>query len=296
MKITIPALALSTITSILSLALPSTVFAGEQLAKISSNHNVSIGYRESSVPYSYILSDGKPVGYSFDICNEVVHDIEKALKTHLTVSMQAVNGQTRIPLVQNGTIALECGSTTDNAEREKSVSFSIIDADPVTPAVLSDNTTFHKLEDFKGKSVVVVAGTTGEKIFRTLNATENYGTTITTVRDYPEAFLILHQGRADAVVTNNVLLAGEVSKLPNAKDFKVLSSLVVGPFESIGIMFNKDDKELRDIVRNSISRQKADGTLERLYAKWFSQPIAPANASLNLNWTPEQKQIVWGSK
>ena len=292
MKITI--IALATLTLVLGFATP--VFAGEQLNKIVSSHNLSIGYRESSVPYSYILSDGSPVGYSLDVCNEVKHDIEKATHTKLNVTMQAVNGQTRMPLVQNGTIALECGSTTDNAEREKSVSFSIIDADPVTPAVLASNTSFHKLEDFKGKSVVVVAGTTGEKIFRTLNATENYGTTITTVKEYPEAFFLLQQGRADAVVTNNVLLAGEVSKLPNSKNFKVLSSLVVGPHESIGIMFNKGDKELGDIVRNSISRQKFDGTLDRLYAKWFSQPIAPANVSLNLKWTPEQKQIVWSSK
>ena len=285
-----------TILAAAAICTMTSSFAGEVLDGIIANKQINIGHRESSVPYSYVLSNGLPIGYSLDVCKEIIRDVEAKTKLSLTVQKQPVNGQTRIPLVQNKSIALECGSTSFTDERATKVSFAIIDADPVTPAVMAGNKSITKLEDFKGKTIVTVAGTTGEKIFRLLNSKESYSTTIILAKDYPQAFLLMSQGRAEAVVTNNVLLAGEISKLPNGKDFKVLSNVVVGPHEPIGIMFNKDDKEFGDIVKASIARQKADGTLERLYSKWFTQPIAPNNSNLNLKWTPEQRKIIWGAK
>ena len=285
--------------SILAIALAAisaTSFAGDVLDSIKDKKEINFGYRESSVPYAYIGSNGVPAGYSLDICKAITRDIEAALKVSLTIQKQPVNGQTRMPLVQNKTIALECGSTSWTAERATKVSFAIIDADPVTPAVLASNNSLKTLEDFKGRTIVTVAGTTGEKIFREKNAKEAYSTTILLAKDYPQAFLYLSQGRAEAVVTNSVLMAGEIAKLSNGKDFKNLPNLIIGAHEPIGIMYNKDDKELGSIVQGSIAKMKADGSLQKLHDKWFTQPIPPNNISLNLAWTAEQKKIIWGAK
>jgi glutamate/aspartate transport system substrate-binding protein len=271
--------------AILGLSIGASAFAGATLDKITSTEAVNIGARANSIPYSKVTSSGSFEGYSNDICKIIIKDIQAKTGKTLAVTTQEVNGQTRQPLVLNGTTPLECGSTSYTEERAKVVNFMIVDADPVVPATLSSNTSITSLESFKGKKVSVVAGTTAEKIFRKLNAEQSWGTSIVLAKDYPLAFLQVEQGQTDAVVTNGVLLAGEMSKLANGK-FKLLPKVVVGESELIGIMYGKNDPEFTAMVKATEARIKSDGTLERLYAKWFGP--------LGLKWTAEQKKLVFG--
>ena len=279
-------LALSKVSlAVIGLTIGASSFAGATLDKIIEKESIVFGARANSAPYSRINSNGLAEGLSLDVCKIIVKDIQAKTGKTLAVTTQEVNGQTRQPLVLNGTTPLECGSTSYTEERAKVVNFLVVDADPVIPATLSSNNSITTLESFKGKKVSVVAGTTAEKIFRKLNAEKSWGTSIVLAKDYPLAFLQVEQGLTDAVVTNGVLLAGEMSKLNNGK-FKLLPKVIVGEAEPIGIMYGKNDPEFTAIVKATEARIKADGTLERLYAKWFTP--------LGLKWTVEQKKIVTG--
>lgn len=277
----------STLTKVLLtvgvLSISATAFAGATLDKIIEKESIVFGARANSAPYSKINSNGIAEGLSLDVCKAIVKDIQTKTGKTLAVTTQEVNGQTRQPLVLNGTTPLECGSTSYTEERAKVVNFLVIDADPVVPATLSSNTSINSLESFKGKKVSVVAGTTAEKIFRKLNAEQSWGTSIVLAKDYPLAFLQVEQGQTDAVVTNSVLLAGEMAKLNNGK-FKLLPKVIVGEAELIGIMYGKNDPEFTVIVKATEARIKSDGTFERLYAKWFSP--------LGLKLSDAQKKLV----
>ncbi|QNP48362.1 transporter substrate-binding domain-containing protein [Diaphorobacter aerolatus] len=268
------------------ITLAGSALAGPSIDRINETGNVNIGSRANSIPYSKITSRGVAEGYSTDICKVIIKEIESKLGKTLAMTMQEVDGKTRQPLVMNGTTQLECGSTSYTEERAKVVNFMIVDADPVIPATLANNNSIKSLDDFKGKRVSVVAGTTAEKIFKKLNAEKGWGTTIVLAKDYPEAFLQVEQGRTDAVSTNGVLLAGEISKLNNGK-FKLLPKVIVGEAELIGIMYPKNDPELERMVKVVEARIKKDGTLERLYSKWFTP--------LGLKWTDEQRKAVLGN-
>ncbi|VTU34381.1 transporter substrate-binding domain-containing protein [Variovorax sp. RA8] len=269
----------------LALTLSGFAFAGETIDKLKETKTITFGSRDTSVPYSYADAQGRYVGYSQDLGMEFKRFIEKKYNLDLTVNKVSVNGQTRQPLVVNKVIELETGSTSYTEERAKAVNFMIVDADPVVPAVLSTDTSIKSLEDFKGKTVAVVAGTTGEKIFKKLNAEKGWGTTLVLAKDYPQGYLLVEQGRAVGLVTNSVLLAGEIAKLKTTK-FKVLNNVVVGEAELIGIMYGKQDAEFTADFKEFEAKVKSDGTLEKLYTKWF--------APLGLKWTPEQRKAVLG--
>lgn len=269
----------------LAVSLSASAFAGETIDKLKSTGTINIGARETSVPYSYTDAQGRYIGYSQDVASEFKRFLDKKYNLDLSVSKVGVNGQTRQPLVVNKVIDLEAGSTSYTEERAKAVNFMIVDADPVVPAVLSTDTSIKSLEDFKGKTVAVVAGTTGEKIFKKLNAEKGWGTTIVLAKDYPQGYLLVEQGRAVGLVTNSVLLAGEIAKLKTTK-FKVLNNVVVGEAELIGIMYGKQDAEFTADFKEFEAKVKSDGTLEKLYTKWF--------APLGLKWTAEQRKAVLG--
>lgn len=268
-----------------ALATSSVAFAGATLDRANSSEAFNFGVRANSVPYSSLDASGNSKGYSLDICKDFAKYVGTKTGKTYAVTTQEVNGQTRQPLVLNGSIQLECGSTSYTEERAKVVNFFIVDADPVVPATLASNTSIKSLDDFKGKRVAVVAGTTAEKIFKKLNSEKGWGTTIIITKDYPEAFLTVEQGRVDAVATNGVLLAGEIAKLNNGK-FKLRESVIIGEAELIGIMYGKNDAEFTALVKEYETKIKTDGTLERLYTKWF--------APLNIKWTAEQRKSVLG--
>lgn len=270
---------------VVGLAICASSFAGSTTDKLNATESIVFGARANSAPYSKINANGIAEGLSLDVCKIIVKDIQAKTGKTYAVTTQEVNGQTRQPLVLNGTTPLECGSTSYTEERAKVVNFLVIDADPVVPATLASNTSINSLESFKGKRVSVVAGTTAEKIFRKLNAEQSWGTTVVLAKDYPLAFLQVEQGQTDAVVTNGVLLASEMAKLNNGK-FKLLPKVIVGESELIGIMYGKNDPEFTAMVKATEARIKSDGTLERLYAKWFGP--------LNMKWSAEQKKLVFG--
>ena len=269
----------------LALTLSGFAFAGETIDKLKLTGTLNIVARETSVPYSYTDVQGRYVGYSQDVAMEFKRYLDRKYSLDLSVSKVGVNGQTRQPLVVNKVIDLEAGSTSYTEERAKVVNFMIVDADPVVPAVLADNTSIKSLEDFKGKTVVVVAGTTAATIFKKLNAEKGWGTTLVLAKDYPQGYLLVEQGRAVGLVTNSVLLAGEIAKLKTNK-FKVLNNVVVGEAELIGIMYGKQDAEFTADFKEFETKVKSDGTLEKLYTKWF--------APLGLKWTAEQRKAVMG--
>ena len=269
----------------LALTLSGFAFAGETIDKLKETKTITFGSRDTSVPYSYADAQGRYVGYSQDLGMEFKRFIEKKYDLDLTVNKVSVNGQTRQPLVVNKVIEFETGSTSYTEERAQAVNFMIVDADPVVPAVLSTDSSIKSLEDFKGKTVAVVAGTTGEKIFKKLNAEKGWGTTLVLAKDYPQGYLLVEQGRAIGLITNSVLLAGEIAKLKTTK-FKVLNNVVVGEAELIGIMYGKQDAEFTADFKEFEAKVKSDGTLEKLYTKWF--------APLGLKWTPEQRKAVLG--
>lgn|GEM_PF-3376819 len=268
-----------------ALATSSVAFAGATLDRINSTESLNFGARGNSIPYSSLNQSGTATGYSIDICKDFAKFLGTKTGKTYAITTQEVNGQTRQPLVLNGVTQLECGSTSYTEERAKQVNFLIVDADPVVPATLASNNSIKSLEDFKGKRVSVVAGTTAEKIFKKLNAEKGWSTTIVLAKDYPEAFLQVEQGRTEAVATNGVLLAGEIAKQNNGK-FKLRSDVIVGDAELIGIMYGKNDPEFTALVKEYEAKIKSDGTLERFYSKHFTP--------LNMKWNAEQHKAVLG--
>lgn len=274
------------------LSIASSAYAGPVLDSILSTKTINYGARPNSIPYSKITDRGNFEGYSHDVCNEIKIDIEKKHKVSLTVQKQEVAATTGILFVANNTTQLMCGAASQTPERLKSANFLIVDADPVVPAVLGSNNSIKSVEDLKGKTVGVVKGTTGEVSLSKLNAEKNWGVRLINVKDYPEAFLLLEQGRIEAVVTNGVLLAGNIAKMP-ANKFKLLPTVQLSEPELIGVVYSKTDNEMVELVKATEKRIKSDGTLERLHAKWFTKEI-PSGGNLNMHWTAEQKGIVLG--
>ncbi|HXF90972.1 MAG TPA: transporter substrate-binding domain-containing protein [Candidatus Nitrosotenuis sp.] len=273
----------------------SYAIAGPVLDNIVAKKAIVLGFRESSIPYSFIDNEGKALGYSLDVCHKIIERINKEKNTTLTIQYQAVFPQTWLTLVQNGTVNMVCAGVTITPERLEKIKVTPINADTINPAVLANNTTISKKDDLKGKQVIVVAGTTGEKLIHRLNADEKFGIKIITAKDYPEAFLLLEQGRGDAIVTDKVLLAGEIAKSHNPKAFKLLD-VPLNEFDLIGIMYSKDDSELEALIKAQVDEMKKDGSLFKLYDKWFVQPIGPKGINLNLPLSDAQKKTIEAAK
>lgn len=271
------------------------VFAGKILDEILAKKSIVIGYREAAIPYSFLDNEGFSIGYSLDICRQIIEKINKDKNVKLAVQYQPVTPQNWIPLIQNGTVHMVCASTTITPERSEKAHFAPINADVIVPAVLSTQTSITKKEDLKDKKIIVVSGTTGEKLIYQLNTVDHYNMSVVSAKDYPEAFLLLEQGRGDAVVTDKVLLAGEMAKTADAKKFKLLN-IPLSSFDFIGIMFAKEDADLKMIIQDQVAAMKQDESLFKLYDQWFNQPMGPKKINLNLALTPEQKKKIMDAK
>src|SRR5580693_7926292 len=248
------------------------------LKKIKETGALIIGYRDSSIPFSYLDDNQKPIGFAIDICYKIVDAVKQELKLDkLKVELNPVTSSTRIPLLANGTIDLECGSTTNNAERQKQVAFT--------------NTHFLTASRFvslKAKSVVSTSGTTNIKQLTEANAARNLGIAIIPAKDHAEAFLMVETDRAVAFVMDDILLASLVagSKEPDAY---VISTDAFSKPEPYGIMVRKDDPAFKKVVDGATAAlyQSPDGA--KLYAKWFQQKIPPKGLNLNVPLGPELK-------
>ena len=254
--------------------------AGDTLAKIKSSGSVTLGVRESS-GLSYTLGNGKYVGFHTEMAEHIISDLQKQLGlSKLETKYQPVTSQNRIPLVTNGTVDLECGSTTNNATRQKDVAFAVTTYVEEVRMVVKANSGIASIKDLNGKSVATTTGTTSVQTLRKneraggIDFKEVYG------KDHADSFLLLETGRADAFVMDGSILAANISKSKNPVDFKIVGEVL--SVEPIACMLRKDDPAFKKAVDDSIKRQIADGSLAKLYDKWFMQPVPPTNTKIGL--------------
>ena len=252
----------------------------DTLAKIKSSGSVTLGVRESS-GLGYTLGNGKYVGFHTEMGERVLADIQKQLGlAKLDVKYQPVTSQNRIPLVTNGTVDLECGSTTNNAARQKDVSFAMTTYVEEVRMAVKTNSGIQDIKDLNGKSVAVTTGTTSVQHLRKHERAGGIDFKEVMGKDHADSFLLLETGRADAFVMDASILAANISKAKNPADFKIVGEVI--SVEPIACMLRKDDTAFKKAVDDSIKRQIADGSLAKLYDKWFMQPVPPTNTKIGL--------------
>ncbi|CAD5200759.1 glutamate/aspartate ABC transporter substrate-binding protein [Pseudomonas sp. FEN] len=280
----------------IAVALISTpVFAAEltgTLKKIKDSGTITLGHRDSSIPFSYIAdASGKPVGYAHDIQLAIVDGIKKDLGLpELKVKYNLVTSQTRIPLVQNGTVDVECGSTTNNAERAQQVDFSVGIFEIGTRLLSKKDSPYKDFADLKGKNVVTTAGTTSERILKSMNADKQMGMNVISAKDHGEAFNMLESGRAVAFMMDDALLAGEMAKAKKPDDWAVTGT--AQSYEIYGCMVRKDDPAFKKAVDDAIVGLYKSHEIDKIYAKWFTQPIPPKGLNLNFPMSDELKALL----
>ncbi|MBW0237136.1 MULTISPECIES: glutamate/aspartate ABC transporter substrate-binding protein [Pseudomonas] len=277
-------------------ALISTpVFAAEltgTLKKIKDSGTITLGHRDSSIPFSYIAdASGKPVGYSHDVQMAIVDGLKKQLDMpDLKVKYNLVTSQTRIPLVQNGTVDVECGSTTNNVERQQQVDFSVGIFEIGTRLLSKKNSPYKDFADLKGKNVVTTAGTTSERILKSMNADKQMGMNVISAKDHGEAFNMLESGRAVAFMMDDALLAGEMAKAKKPTDWAVTGT--PQSFEIYGCMVRKGDPDFKKAVDDAIVAYYKSGEINKTYDKWFQSPIPPKGLNLMFPMSDELKALI----
>jgi len=266
---------------------------GQELAgtlkKIKETGVINIGYRDSSIPFSYLDDNQKPIGFAIDICRRIVDAVKDELKLDkLAVEFNPVTSSTRIPLLANGTIDLECGSTTNNPERLKQVAFTNTHFLTATRFVSKKSANLHSIDDLKGKTVVSTAGTTNIKQLTEANAARNLNLNIVPAKEHAESFLMVETDRAVAAVLDDILLASFVagSKDP---DVYVISKDAFSKPEPYGIMLRKDDPAFKKVADAATAALYTSGEGQKLYDKWFMQKIPPKGLNLNSPISPELK-------
>jgi glutamate/aspartate transport system substrate-binding protein len=260
------------------------------LKKIKETGTVTIGYRDSSIPFSYLDDNQRPVGFAIDICYKIVEAVKKELKLDkLTVELNPVTSSTRIPLLANGTIDLECGSTTNNPDRLKQVAFANTHFLTATRFVSKKSSKLGSIEDLKGKSVASTSGTTNIRQLTEANAARNLGINIIPAKEHAESFLMVETDRAVAAVLDDILLASFVagSKDPDAY---VISSDAFSKPEPYGIMLRKDDPAFKKVADEATAALYQSPEGQKLYDKWFTQKIPPKGLNLNVPIGAELKK------
>jgi len=260
------------------------------LAKVKELGYITIGHREASVPFSYVDDKQQPVGFAIDICHRIVDAVKRELKLEkLEVRYVLVTSPSRIPLMANGTIDLECGNTTNNAERQKQVWYTNTHFLTASRYLSKVESHLRSIEDLKGKTVVAPAGSTNIKQALDFNTRLNLGMTIIPVQDQGEAFLMVETGRAAAFVQDDIVLAGLIAISKDPKAYEISEGAFSTP-EPYGIMLRKDDvafKALADATTSALYRSPEGPAL---YARWFTQPIPPKNVNLNIPMSPAMKK------
>jgi glutamate/aspartate transport system substrate-binding protein len=260
------------------------------LKKIREAGAISVGHRESSIPFSYYDDQNAVVGYSQDLVMLVVDAVKKKLNLpNLQVKLIPVTSQNRIPLVQNGTIDIESGSTTNNLERQQQVAFSDSMFIVGTRLLVKKDSGIQDFPDLKGKNVVVTAGTTSERLIRALNEKEGMKMNIISAKDHGESFLTLQSGRAVAFMLDDALLAGERAKARKPGDWVIVGT--PQSKEAYGMMMGKGDAQFKTLVDETIAKAETSGEAAKLYQKWFQSPIPPKNLNLELPLSDEMKAL-----
>ena len=265
--------------------------ATDTLAKIKDSGKISLGVRDSSA-LSFTLGNGKYVGFHTEMAERIVDDLNKATGKTLAITYTPVTSQNRIPLVQNGTVDLECGSTTNNMARQKDVAFAVTTYMEEVRIATKANSGIAGIKDLNGKTVATTTGTTSVQTLRKheraggIDFKEVFG------KDHADSFLMLETGRADAFVMDGSILAANISKSKNPADYKIVGEVL--SVEPIACMLRKDDPAFKNAVDASIKRQIKDGSLAKLYDKWFMQPVPPANVKIGLPLS-EATKAAWAN-
>jgi glutamate/aspartate transport system substrate-binding protein len=259
------------------------------LKSIKESGAITLGHRDSSIPFSYLDDAQKPIGYAMDICMKIVDAVKKELKLDkLEVKLTPVTSATRIPLMANGTIDLECGSTTNNAERQKQVWFTNTHFLTASRYVTKKASKIEKIDDLKGKSVVSTAGTTNIKQLTEANAARGLNINIIPAKDHAEAFLMVETDRAVAFVMDDILLASLVAGSKAPADYVISKDAFSKP-EPYGIMLRKDDAPFKKVVDAATAAVYTGGEGQKIYDKWFTQKIPPKGLNLDSPISAELK-------
>jgi glutamate/aspartate transport system substrate-binding protein len=265
---------------------------GGTLAKIKKSGTITLGVRDGSVPFSYLDDKQQYQGYSIELCMKVVTALQKQLGLpELKVVMNPVTSANRIPLMANGTIDLECGSTTNNLERQQQVAFAPTMFVVANRLLAKKSSNIHTLADMKGKTLVATAGTSTLKQMTILNKEQNLGMNIIVGKDHPESFLMVETGRAVAEANDDILLAAQRANSKAPGDYEITSeALSVEPY---GIMMRKGDPTFKKAVDDALVRfYKSGEDMQRLYHKWFMSPIPPKGINLRFPMPPQLEVVL----
>ncbi|UWU95283.1 amino acid ABC transporter substrate-binding protein [Bradyrhizobium sp. CB1015] len=265
---------------------PASAADSPTLARIKSNGAITIGHREASIPFSYLGPDQKPIGFSLDLCAAIVERIKAETGlSNLKVNYVPVNSSNRIPLIQSGTVDIECGGTANDKKRQEQVSFSVATFVSQPRWLVKADSGLKTAGDLKGKTIVVTQGSNAVGFAQGVNAKEQLGFNIVQAKDHAESFLMLNTGRAAAFMEDDILLAGLKAAAPNPDALIFLPEGYAKIY--YGLMFTKGDSGFKALVDDVLSKQMASGQFEKTYAKWFTRPIPPKNENLAFPLTVE---------
>ena len=266
--------------------------ANDTLAKVKASGVITMGVRDSSGALSYTLGDGKYTGFHVEVCNRVIANVEKAVGRKLEVKYQSVTSQNRIPLVQNGTVDIECGSTTNNATRQKDVSFLPTTFVEEVRIAVKANSNITNIAQLNGKNVATTTGTTSVQTLRKNERATGVDFKEVFGKDHSDSFLLLESGRADAFVMDGAILAGNIATSKTPADFKIVGEVL--NVEPIAIMVRKDDPAFKKIGDDTVKEMMKSGDMAKLWDKWFMQPIPPKNTRVGYA-VSESTKAAWAS-
>jgi len=274
----------------LAIAVPAAAQEGT-LKKVKDSGSITIGHRDASIPFSYYDDKQQPVGYAVDLCLRIVDAVKSELKMpKLDLKYQLVTSANRIPLMANGTIDLECGSTTNNLARQEQVWFTITHFVTANRWIAKKSANIRSLADLKGKTIVSTAGTTNIKQITEINGQQNLGMNIISANGHPEAFQMVETGRAVAFVMDDILLYSLAAQSRNPGDYEISSvALSVEPY---GIMLRKDDVAFKKVVNAAMTDIYKSGQINPIYEKWFLKPIPPKGINLNVPMSDQFKKVI----
>ncbi len=254
------------------------------LKKIKDAGSITIGHRETSIPFSYLDDKQQPIGYSMDLCMAIVEEVKKELAMPtLAVKYNPVTSQTRIPLMSNGTIDIECGSTTNNLTRQKQVAFAPVTFVTGTKLLVKKSSKIKTYKDLKNKTVVVTQGTTNERVIKALSDKENLNIKFLNAKDHAESFLTVKSGRAAAFSMDDVLLYGLTAKDEKPKDFEVVGDYL--SYDPYGIMFRKNDGDFAIVAARALANLMRSGDINKIYDKWFINKL-PSGETIGMPMSP----------
>jgi glutamate/aspartate transport system substrate-binding protein len=282
----------ATVLAALSTMFATSAQAEDTIAKVKASGSITMGVRDSSGALSYTLGDGKYAGYHVEVCQRIIAAVEKAAGKKLEIKYTPVTSQNRIPLVQNGTVDIECGSTTNNATRQKDVSFVVTTYVEEVRIAVKANGGITNIGQLNGKNVATTTGTTSVQLLRKHEKATGVDFKEVFGKDHADSFLLLESGRADAFVMDGQILAGNIATSKNPADYKIVGEVL--SVEPIAIMIRKDDAALKTLADDTVKGLIKSGELAKMYDKWFVQPIPPKNTKVGLP-ASEATKAAWAT-